>query len=124
MDRKPTESPEILKLVRLAEQSRALLGEEAALLRRKLDVPARVRDSLRHHPGQWVFGSMATGLAASFLFRRSPAAPTAKRRGIPATLLGLTLTAARPLAKVWLADQVKRWLSSSVPPDRNGRMAP
>lgn len=124
MDRKLPESPEILKLVRLAEQSRALLGEEAARLRQRLDVPARLRDSLKHHPGSWMFGSMATGLAASFIFRRRPAEPVKKRRGIPATLLGLTLTAARPLAKVWLADQAKRWLSSTTPSTPKGRMVP
>jgi hypothetical protein len=124
MDRKPPESPEILRLVRLAEQSRALLGEEAERLRQKLDVPTRVRESLRHHPGSWMFGSMATGLAASLIFRRRSAESPKKRRGIPATLLGLTLTAARPLAKVWLADQAKRWLSSSAPLDRNRRMVP
>ena len=120
MDRKPSESPEILRLVHLAEQSRALLGEEASRLRQKLDLPSRMRDSLRNHPSSWLFGSLATGLAASFAFRRRPAATVKKRRGIPATLLGLTLTAARPIAKVWLAGQAKRWLAaSSVSSGRN-----
>jgi hypothetical protein len=65
---------------------------------------------------------MATGLAASLIFRRRPAASAKKRRGIPATLLGLTLTAARPLAKMWLANQAKHWLSPQASSPMNGRM--
>ncbi len=112
MDRKLPENPEILRLVRLSEASRSLLESEAGRLRKKLDVPARLRDSLKQHPSSWLFGSVATGLAASFLFRRRPAAEK-KRRGITSTMLGLTLTAARPLAKVWLADQLKHWIAGS-----------
>ncbi len=126
MARKSPESPEILKLISLGGQSREFLGAELLDLRRKLDVPARVRDSLRQSPTTWLFGSAATGLAASFIFRRRPSPPRAKRRGIPATLLGLTLTAARPLAKVWLADQAKRWLAASpaAPPASIGKTIP
>ena len=111
MDRKLPDHPEILRLVRLGEVSRALLENEADKLRRKLDVPSRIRGSLKDHPSSWLFGSLATGLAASLLLRRSPA-PVKKHRGFTATLMGLTLTAARPLAKVWLADQLKHWIAS------------
>lgn len=83
-------------------------------LRQRLDVPARVRDSLREHPTGWLFGSLASGLAASMLFRRKPAAPK-QPRGFPGVLLGLTLTAVRPLLKVWLADQLKLWLAGKTP---------
>lgn len=110
MDRKLPENPEIQRLIRLGAASRACLESEAAALRRRLDVPARLRGSLRTHPTAWLFGSLASGLAASFLFRRKPAEEK-KRRGFPGMLLGLTLTAARPIAKVWLADQLKHWLA-------------
>lgn len=114
MDRKLPENPEILRLIELAEQSRALLDAEASRLRERLDVPSRLRQSLKQSPSSWLFGSMATGLAASFLLRRKPASEK-RRRGIPATLLGLTLTAAKPLARVWLTDQLKHWVSGSQP---------
>lgn len=112
MDRKLPENPEILRLVRLSQASRSLLDAEAGKLRRKLDVPARVRDSFTEHPSSWFLGSLATGLAASFLFRRK-SSPGKKHRGFTGTLLGLTLTAARPLAKVWLADQLKHWIAGN-----------
>lgn len=115
MDRKFQENPEIQRLILLSQASRSFLGEEIIALRHKLDVPARLRDSLKNHPSTWLFGSLASGLAASLLFRRRPAVAK-KRRGIPGTLLGLTLTAARPLAKVWLTDQLKNWISQASPP--------
>lgn len=115
MDRKLPENPEIQRLIRLSQASRSFLGNEALALKHKLDVPARLRDSLKSHPTTWLFGSLASGLAASLIFRRRPAVEK-KRRGIPGTLLGLTLTAARPLAKVWLADQIKHWIAPASQP--------
>lgn len=112
MDRKLPENPDIQRLIRLSEASRSFLGNEAAALKHRLDVPARLRDSLKSHPSTWLFGSLASGLAASLMFRRKPVLEK-KRRGIPATLLGLTLTAARPLAKVWLANQVKQMIAGT-----------
>lgn len=114
MDRKPPVNPEIQELIRQSAASRAYLGSEMLALRHRLDVPARVRGSLREHPTGWLFGSLASGLAASLLLRRKPA-PEKKPRGFPGVLLGLTLTAVRPLLKVWLADQLKLWLAGKPP---------
>jgi len=75
-----------------------------------LDIPARIRGSLKEHPAIWLAGSLASGIATSFLFRRKPQA-TKKHRSLSATLFGLTLTAARPLVKLWLGDQMKLWLT-------------
>jgi hypothetical protein len=114
MDRKLSETQEIQRLIRLSEASRSCLDAEATALKHRLDVPARIRGSLAQHPTSWVFGSLASGLAASLMFRRKPAAAAGKkRRGIPGVLLGLTLTAARPLVRVWLADQANRWLTGA-----------
>lgn len=113
MDRKLSETQEIQRLIRLSEASRSYLDAEATALKHRLDVPARIRGSLAQHPTSWVFGSLASGLAASLMFRRKPAAAVKKRRGIPGVLLGLTLTAARPLVKVWLADQANRWITGA-----------
>ena len=112
MDRKLPENPEIRRLILLSEQSRTCLETEVSALRHKLDIPARVKDSLKQNPVGWLAGSLASGLAASLLLRRRPAVEK-KQRGIPSTLLGLTLTAARPLAKVWLASQVKQWAAGT-----------
>jgi hypothetical protein len=88
------------------------LETEAAALKRRLDFPARVRDSLAAHPSSWLAGSLVSGLAASLLFRRKPAIAK-KSHGLVRSLLGLTATAAQPLLKVWLANQLKSWLSAA-----------
>jgi hypothetical protein len=113
MDRNLPEDPEILRLVRSSEAARESLARDASVLCRKLDVAARFRDSLRRHPASWLLGSLASGLAASLLLRPArTVVQAAAPGGFPLKLLGLTLTAARPLAKVWLANQAKRWLAS------------
>ena len=58
----PTEA-----LIRRAEAARRQLSAEYAAIRHRLDVPARVKDSLRNNPLGWVGGSLAAGLAASTL---------------------------------------------------------
>lgn len=112
MDRKLPETAEIQHLIRLSEAARSCLESEATALRRKLDVPSRIRGSLKDHPLAWLFGSLGSGVAASLMFRRRPVQAT-KRRGITGTLLGLTLTAARPLAKIWLDGQLKQWAAGA-----------
>lgn len=113
MDRKLPKNQEIERLIRLGEAARSCLGNEAVLLKQRLDVPTRIRGSLKSHPAAWLFGSLASGFAAGLLlFRRKPAAAAEKKhRGLALTLLGLTLTAVRPFAKVWLTDQVKNYFA-------------
>jgi hypothetical protein len=112
MDRKLQQAPEIERLIRLGEAARSTLEVEAAALKQRFDVPARLKDSLKSHPTGWLVGSLASGLAASMLFSRRPPAREKKTRGLPLTLLGLSLTAVRPIAKIWLADQVKQYLAA------------
>jgi hypothetical protein len=103
-------------LISLGETARSTLSHEAAVLKHRLDVPARLKDSLKSHPTGWLVGSVASGLAASFLFRRRPAREEKekKSKSLPLAVLGLTLTAVRPFAKVWLTDQVKNYLSRQL----------
>ncbi|MEY3896636.1 MAG: hypothetical protein RLZZ214_2156 [Verrucomicrobiota bacterium] len=115
MDRKLQQRQEIERLIRLSDSARSSLEDEAELLRQRLDVPARLRNSLKSHPTGWLVGSVASGFAASLLFGRrsqSQPVPEKKRRGLPLTLLGLSLTAVRPFAKVWLTDQVKHYFAA------------
>lgn len=117
MDRKLPENPEIRRLILLGDAARSCLSHEAAALKHRLDVPSRIRGSLKSHPTGWLFGSMAAGLATSLLFRRRPSKSVGaeiKRKSLPLALLGLTLTAVRPFAKVWLTDQVKNYLSGQL----------
>jgi hypothetical protein len=112
MDRKLQQAQEIERLIRLGEAARSSLEVEAISLKQRFDVPARIKDSLKSHPTGWLVGSLASGLAASMLFSRRPPAREKKNRSLPLTLLGLSLTAVRPIAKIWLTDQVKQYLSA------------
>ncbi len=110
MDRKLSHNQQIERLTRLGDLARSCLQDEAILLKQRLDVRTRVRSSLKTHPTGWMLGSLAAGLAASWMFRRKPAAAAKKHRGLFLSLLGLALTAIRPFAKVWLTGQVKNYL--------------
>lgn len=112
MDRKFQQDQEIARLIALSKSARSSLELEAISLKQRFDVPTRLRDSLKSHPTGWLVGSMASGLAASMLFSRRPPAREKKKSSLPLTLLGLSLTAVRPVAKVWLADQVKQYLAT------------
>ena len=109
MDRKPQENPEIQRLIDLGAVARSCLGQEVTALRSRLDIPSRIRASLKHHPAAWGLGSLVSGFIASCFFRRKNP-PEKKRRRLPATLLDITWSAARPLVKIWLANQIKRWM--------------
>jgi hypothetical protein len=111
MDRKLPKDQEIERLIRLGEAARSCLENEAALLKQRLDVPGRIRGSLKQHPTGWLFGSLVSGLAASLLLRLKPRPAEKKHRSLPLSVLALTLTAVRPMAKVWLTDQVKNYLT-------------
>lgn len=113
MDQEPPTNPEIRELILSSAAARSCLECEAAALRRRLDVPARVRESLKNQPLGWLLGSMAAGLAASFLIRRKPATAR-KTRGLKSRLLGLVLTTARPLVKIWLTRLLKQWVAGTL----------
>ena len=111
MDRKPSQTDEIQQLIRMGGSARGLLGAHAARMKRRLDVPARVRGSLKQHPTGWLVAAMGAGLLASSLLRRRSSSPVVKKhRSLPIAALGLALTAFRPILKMWLTDQVKNHL--------------
>lgn len=112
MDRKLQQTEEIERLIRLSQTARSSLEVEAVSIRQRFDIPTRLKDSLKQHPTGWLVGSLVSGLAASMLFTRKAPVREKKNRGLPLTLLGLSLTAVRPIAKVWLTDQVKQYFSA------------
>ncbi|MFT4177453.1 MAG: hypothetical protein QM627_12470 [Luteolibacter sp.] len=117
MDRNAQQKPDLQQLIRLAEASRSQLHRDVVQLRRKLDVPARVRSSLKEKPLNWLTGSVGAGFVASFLLRRKnrrplPVVNASKRKGFLLTLLGLGFTVAQPIAKIWLTNWLKQVLSN------------
>lgn len=123
MVRNSQERQKIEELIRQGQSARQSLGRQAVVLRRRLDVPARLRDSMVGHPAGWMAGSVFSGLAASLLFRRRPAR-VVKTKSRLLSLLMLLATALRPLVKVWLVNQLKRWLTRPQAAPASGRPVP
>ncbi len=115
MDRKLSKDQEIQRLIKLSESARVCLSRDVGLLKHQLDVPARLRGALKENPTGWLLGSLGSGLAASLLFRRKAHPLERKKSTLAQALTGLTLTAIQPLAKAWLSDQVKGYLSRQKP---------
>ncbi len=113
MDRELSKQQEIERLVRLASSARSSLENEAITLKQRLDVPSRIKTSLRTNPAGWLFGSAASGLAASLFLRRKPARPEKPARGMALSLGGLILTVLQPIAKIWLTNALKNYLTAS-----------
>ncbi|MFT3991787.1 MAG: hypothetical protein QM680_10310 [Luteolibacter sp.] len=117
MDRNAQQKPDLQQLIQLAAASRAQLQQDLAHLRQKLDVPTRVKTSLKEKPLNWLVGSIGTGFVTSLLLRKKAPKPgyfvkSAKRRSFSLTLLGLAFTVAQPIAKIWLTNRIKQVLSN------------
>lgn len=105
----------IRELIDQASQARAQLARESQRLRRKLDIPARIRESLKEHPVRWLCGSLSSGIAASFLMRRRTR--TIHKAPHNKLWVGLIIAAAKPLLINWLnhklGDLLKRQSAST-----------
>ena len=119
---KSTERAEIEELIRISDEARSQLGVKIGKVSQSLKMPVRLMGSMRHSPKSWLFGSMAAGLLASLLLNSLPGGRKKKKRSrLKKKALALTLTAARPIAKVWLANKLKsmsgKWIAERVKPE-------
>ena len=122
MARESTEEAQIQELIQASSQARIQLSSKVGRIRRSLDVPAKVYGSLRKKPKTWLLGSMAAGMISSLALGKLPRRD--RKSGLRSKLkrkaLSLTLTAARPIAKVWLANKLRdlgsRWAHERLAP--------
>lgn len=124
MDRK-LQDQEIQRLIQLGDSARSGIQRETLILKQRLDLPSRIRGAIKSHPTGWILGAAGAGLTMSRLFFRSrkPKQAEVARKSFPMVALGLTLTALRPFAKVWLANQLKRYLAGQLG-TQTGRPSP
>lgn len=109
------ENAEAAALIERLERSRARLGGHLVDLRHALDVPARVKHSIRTKPFAWFGGSLGIGLVASRLLRR-PRKP-APRRGFGALIAAAALALLKPfLRSVITSELQRRFIRHSFPP--------
>ena len=115
---KSTEQAEIEELIHLSAQARSQLGAKIEKYGAALKVPTRMMGSMKHSPKAWLIGSMLAGIGASFLLNQIPRPKKKKRGSLAKKALSLTLTAARPVAKMWLTKKLKNvsaeWIAQRV----------
>jgi hypothetical protein len=87
--------------------SRTAVAADLAALRRRIDVPARVKDSILSKPLAWFGGSLGVGLLASLLLkrRRPPLRESRTSRSLWKLALGGAFTLARPALQNWAIQE-------------------
>jgi hypothetical protein len=89
--------------------SRVALAADLAEVRRRLDVPARVKDSILSMPLAWFGGSLGAGFLASALLKKKHVPPTEKaKRGFLAVLIGGLFTLVRPALQNWALQEARK----------------
>ena len=88
--------------------SRASVGLELAALRRRLDVPTRVKNSILSKPLAWFGGSLGVGFIASLLLKRPRVREEKKHRGLWSLALGGAFTLARPALQSWALREARK----------------
>ena len=90
--------------------SRVALGHDLATVRHRLDVRARLKDSILSKPMLWFGGSLGVGLLASLLLKRPrPAASESKpSRSLLKLALGGAFALARPALQTWATGEFKK----------------
>jgi hypothetical protein len=84
--------------------SRGAVARDIAHLRRQLDVPTRVKESILSKPLAWLGGSLGAGLLTSVILkrRRRPAKTEAVvKKSLWTVVLGGAFALARPALQSW-----------------------
>lgn len=118
---KPTQkSLELAELVRRSELARSQITQVQQKLRQKLDVPLRIRDSLKSSPLKWLGGSLGVGFVSSLLFRskrrlsKREQEPEKKHRGLFLGFLMMLFALIKPTLKVYATGLLKDYLQNQL----------
>ena len=118
---------ELQDLVRKSEAARLEIGRARQALKRKLDVPSRIKESLKAQPTKWIGGSILVGFVASVLFRprekkvRRERKSLKKRKSSLPRLLRLFITLSQPAVKIYATKLLKDYLENQLTRGRGKR---
>ena len=109
---------ELAELIRRSEAARVQIGHAHLQLKKKLDIPLRLRDSLKSSPMKWLGGSLGVGFLGSFLFRsKRPEVrhePEKKHRGWFIGLLMMLFALVKPSLKIYATKLLKDYLQHQI----------
>lgn len=112
-----TKKARLEELIARNDAARQSLGSQWQTLRNRVDIPARISNSIRSNRTLWFTGTATVGLLTSLFFRRKPVV-VAKAPRASKGLLGLALTTAfafaKPALKTWLWSEVQKRVMPSV----------
>jgi hypothetical protein len=120
MARIPQERPELADLILRIESSRGDLGGHVRKLKRKLDVPSRVRHSVASSPLAWFGGSLGVGFLSSRILRKKRSKER-KRGGFFGFLFAALMTLVKPSIKGFLLGEIQRRLKVHTNPETRSR---
>ncbi len=118
MAKSTQKSHELAELIRRSEAARIQIGHAHLQFKKKLDIPLRIRDSLKSSPMKWLGGSLGVGFLGSFLFRsKRPEVrhePEKKHRGWFVGLLMMLFTLVKPSLKIYATKMLKDYLQHQM----------
>jgi hypothetical protein len=113
-----TEKARLEELIARNDAARQSLGSHWQTLRNRVDIPARISNSIRSNRTLWFAGTATVGLLTSLFFRRKPPVVVAQAPRASKGLLGLALTTAfafaKPALKTWLWSEVRKRVMPGV----------
>lgn len=102
----PQQRLEVDKLIDRIATSRDSIEIHARELRRKLDLPSRIKQSILSKPLAWFGGSLGAGFVASRLLRRPK--KEKKSGGWIVLIFGSLFTLAKPILKNVITSELQR----------------
>jgi hypothetical protein len=108
MAQDPATAARLNALCQRSAQARAVLSQQIGIFRHRVNLPARLRESVSANPYAWFGGSLVAGLLTTLLFRRkSPCQKSPPRKSWLSWLLATAITSAKPFLKAWLVGELK-----------------
>ena len=118
MAKSTQKSLELAELILRSDVARFQIGQAHHKLKQKLDIPLRIRDSLKSSPLKWLGGSLGVGFMGSFLFkskRRQPKYSIEKKHGGWFTrLLLISFSLAKPALEIYATKFLKDYLQNQL----------
>ena len=117
----------LTELTQQAAASRLVISQGYVQLRNRLDVSARIKDSIERHPTKWVSGTLAAGLFVSRFFRtgkkaaRVVAATSGSSHGLLFRSATMVFSLSKPFLKTYALKLLQDYLRQRYSNEQENR---